>query len=86
MTLAELTVYTLATHETEPIAAGAPLTIREREVAMLLARGLSNRQLAEQLVITTRTVENHLSHILDKLNLSSRTQIATWAVEHLLTT
>jgi DNA-binding NarL/FixJ family response regulator len=64
------------------------LTQREQEVAALVARGLSNRELAERLVITTRTAENHLSHILDKLELTSRTQVATWAVEHglLLTT
>jgi non-specific serine/threonine protein kinase len=81
---AQVTAYILPTQDVEPAPAGAVLTAREREVATLLARGLSNRQLAEHLVITTRTVENHLSHILDKLDLSSRTQIATWAMEHLI--
>ena len=56
------------------------LTSREHEVAVLIARGLSNREIAERLVISLRTAENHVSHILDKLGLESRTQIATWAV------
>lgn len=54
---------------------------REREVAELVARGLSNRQIAEALVITERTAESHVQHILDKLGLTSRSQIAAWAVD-----
>ena len=45
-----------------------------------MARGLSNRQIAEELVITERTVENHLRHIFDKLGANSRTQVAALAV------
>jgi ATP/maltotriose-dependent transcriptional regulator MalT len=59
-----------------------PLTRREREVAALIARGLSNKQIARQLVITDRTVASHVEHILDKLGFASRTQIGIWAVEH----
>ena len=59
-----------------------PLSAREQEVAALLAQGLSNRQIAERLVITERTVAAHVEHILDKLGFSSRTQIALWAAEH----
>jgi len=59
----------------------ARLTAREREVAMLIARGLSNRQIAETLVIAERTVTNHVEHIFDKLGFRSRAQVATWITE-----
>lgn len=58
------------------------LTDREWEVAMLVARGLSNRQIAAELVLSDRTVDTHVSHILRKLALVSRAQIAAWAVQH----
>jgi DNA-binding NarL/FixJ family response regulator len=54
------------------------LTPREGEVAALLARGLSNRQLASQLVITEQTVETHVKHLLGKLGLASRYQVQDW--------
>jgi len=57
------------------------LTQREREVTVLIARGKSNRAIAQQLVVSDRTVENHVANIMSKLNLNSRTQIAVWAVE-----
>jgi NarL family two-component system response regulator LiaR len=57
-----------------------PLTEREVEVLGLVARGLSNREIAENLVIGERTVRNHVSHILGKLHLASRTQAALYAV------
>jgi DNA-binding CsgD family transcriptional regulator len=59
-----------------------PLSAREREVAALVAQGLSNRQIGDVLVITDRTVAAHVEHILDKLGFSSRTQIGVWAAEH----
>ena len=52
------------------------LTVREREVAMLIARGLTNRQIAQELVISPRTAENHIQHIFDKLGHSTRSQVA----------
>ena len=52
-----------------------PLTVREREVAALVLEGLSNREIAARLVITERTAENHVSHILEKLAVGSRTQL-----------
>ena len=61
-----------------------PLTPRERDVAALIAGGLSNKQIARQLVITERTVASHVEHILDKLGFASRTQIGIWAVGHQL--
>ncbi|GAA0922468.1 LuxR C-terminal-related transcriptional regulator [Nonomuraea longicatena] len=57
------------------------LTEREREIALLIARGLSNRALADELVISPATVARHVSNILAKLGFSSRTQIATWALD-----
>ena len=55
------------------------LTAREREVLNLLARGLSNRDIAEELVITNKTVKNHLSRIYEKIGAHSRSEaIAMW--------
>ena len=59
----------------------ATLTIREREVALLVARGLTNRQVARQLSISERTAANHVAKILRKLGLSSRAQIASWSAQ-----
>ena len=70
-----------------PAGSGAPgagrfgLTPRERDVAALVARGLTNRQIAEALVISERTAMKHVEHILDKLGFRSRVQVAGWAVE-----
>jgi non-specific serine/threonine protein kinase len=65
-------------------AAPGGLTPREREVVALVARGLSNRQIAEALVITESTAIRHISNILVKLGMASRAQIAVWAVSHRL--
>jgi ATP/maltotriose-dependent transcriptional regulator MalT len=56
------------------------LTARERAVAALIGQGLSNAQIAERLVVSERTVESHTGHIRDKLHLTSRAQVATWAI------
>jgi non-specific serine/threonine protein kinase len=58
-----------------------PLTKREQEVARLIAEGLSNREIAERLVIAKRTVDSHVEHILAKLAATSRLQIAGWVAE-----
>jgi pimeloyl-ACP methyl ester carboxylesterase/DNA-binding CsgD family transcriptional regulator len=70
---------TLARHTGRPVG---PLTPRELEVATLVARGLTNRQIADALVIAPRTADNHVGHILDKLGLTSRAQIAAWTTAH----
>jgi DNA-binding NarL/FixJ family response regulator len=57
------------------------LTEREREVAVLIAQGKTNREIAETLVVSLRTVETHVSTILSKLGVPSRSRIAVWAVE-----
>ena len=61
------------------------LSSREREVAQLVARGLSNREIADALVLTERTVESHLTHIFGKLGLRSRSQLTAWSLEHIPT-
>jgi two-component system OmpR family sensor kinase len=58
------------------------LTPRQREVAICIAEGLTNEEIAERLVITIGTAANHLEAILRRLDLKNRTQIATWAVQH----
>ncbi|WP_432974481.1 LuxR C-terminal-related transcriptional regulator [Dactylosporangium sp. CA-233914] len=57
------------------------LTRREEQVAVLVAKGLSNKDIAERLVIARRTAEAHVEHILVKLGFTSRTQIAAWVTE-----
>jgi predicted ATPase/DNA-binding CsgD family transcriptional regulator len=59
-------------------SAAGGLTRREREVAGFLAEGLSNKDIAARLVISQRTVETHVDHILGKLGMTSRTQVASW--------
>jgi predicted ATPase/DNA-binding CsgD family transcriptional regulator len=62
-------------------AAETPLTRREQQVAQLVARGLTNKDIADQLVISPRTAEAHVEHILLKLGAVSRSQIAAWVAE-----
>ncbi len=68
--------------QSAPSTASSPLTSREREVARLVARGYTNRQIAEALIISERTAERHVQNMLDKLGFSSRAQLAVWAAEH----
>jgi DNA-binding CsgD family transcriptional regulator len=62
-----------------------PLPPRERETAILLAQGLTNRQIAQALVITEGTAANYVRRVLDRLGLQNRVQVAAWAIEHGLT-
>jgi non-specific serine/threonine protein kinase len=64
--------------ETGPDGLPSPLTAREREVATLIARGLTNGQIAASLSISPRTVDRHVANILDALGLTARTQVAAW--------
>jgi non-specific serine/threonine protein kinase len=57
------------------------LTRREMEVAVLAARGLTNRDIAARLCLSVRTVEVHVDHVLTKLGFRTRTQLAAWAHE-----
>jgi DNA-binding CsgD family transcriptional regulator len=64
-----------------PSLSSSPLTPREREIAALIARGLSNRGIAGELVISPATAARHVANILTKLGFSSRAQVAAWAVQ-----
>ncbi|GAA0799098.1 ATP-binding protein [Spirilliplanes yamanashiensis] len=80
----------LALERTAEPASGAPaqrspadpLTRREREVAELLAQGLSNKDIAARLVVAQRTAEGHVENILSKLGLTSRAQVAAWMADN----
>lgn len=60
---------------------GSHLTPREREVAALVAEGLTNQEIATRLVLTSGTVANHVSSIQKRLGARNRVQVAVWAVE-----
>nr|WP_277349781.1 response regulator transcription factor [Planosporangium thailandense] len=64
-----------------PRSAADSLTPREREVLVLIAEGGTNRQIAKHLGVAERTARTHVSNILGKLGLASRTQAAMWAVK-----
>ena len=57
------------------------LTRRESEIADLIARGLSNKDIAEKLVISQRTAEGHVTRLLHKLGFESRARVASWVAE-----
>lgn len=69
------------TRPSDPPAKAESLTEREGEILLLVAQGLSNRAIAEQLVVSERTVRSHVSTILQKLHLHSRTQAALYALK-----
>ena len=92
MTFEEATEFALSEEEPAPPASPVPrvppteesvsgLTRREREIAALASRGLTNRQIATELSISERTAGNHVAKILKKLGLRSRAQIASWVSE-----
>jgi predicted ATPase/DNA-binding CsgD family transcriptional regulator/Tfp pilus assembly protein PilF len=60
----------------------SPLTRREYEIVLLIGRGLSNKEIADELVISPATAARHVANILAKLGFSSRTQVASWAARH----
>jgi NarL family two-component system response regulator LiaR len=72
--------------KTEPPDEVEPLTAREMDVMRLVAQGLSNRQIADRLVISEPTVRTHMTNLLGKLHLTSRTQSALYALQHGLAT
>ncbi|WP_332874956.1 ATP-binding protein [Streptomyces geranii] len=65
-----------------PVAVPSPLTPREREIAPLVAGGMSNKQIAAELMVSPRTVDRHIDNIRTKLGFSRRTQIAAWWTAH----
>ncbi|MGI9060847.1 MAG: response regulator [Ktedonobacteraceae bacterium] len=74
----------LSTHGLQRQIPGGELTEREREVLALVARGYTNKQIAESLCVSEKTARNHVSHILEKLGLARRSEAAAFAVEHKL--
>ena len=65
-----------------PVLGSVPgLTRREREVAALIAEGMSNKEIAARLVTSRRTAESHVENILRKLGFTSRTQVAAWVAQ-----
>ena len=65
----------------QPGPGGKSLTRREREVAELVADGLGNREIAERLYLSKRTVDSHVEHVFTKLGFSSRAQLTAWVLE-----
>jgi len=70
--------------DASPVAQPTPasLTQRELDVTRLIAEGLTNKEIAERLVLSVRTVEAHVTNVLNKVGLRSRAQLAIWALEH----
>ena len=86
----DVIAYALGQKASPPPSAGPPaahvpfsgLTKREQEVAELVAQGLSNKEIADALVIAQRTAETHVENILMKLGLTSRTQVVAWLTRY----
>lgn len=87
LTFDDAVVYALGEHppaapsSVASSAAAVRLTKRERQVSELVSQGLTNKAIAEALVISQRTAQGHVEHVLAKLGFTSRAQIAAWVVE-----
>jgi non-specific serine/threonine protein kinase len=88
MTTEQAVQYALAVDPADGRVLAAPpsaldlLTAREQEVVALVSRGLTNRQIADELIVSERTAEAHVSSSMNKLGLTSRAQLAVWAADH----
>jgi len=85
--MSPLTIGTITKQSQERLpmqVVSSELTKRECEVLALVARGYTNKQIAGALYVTEKTARNHVSHILEKLQLSRRSGAAAFAVEHRL--
>jgi non-specific serine/threonine protein kinase len=86
MTDNEAVAYALQPPESQAsddiVASWSPLTSREQQVARLVARGFTNRQIASELVVTEATAAKHVENIREKLGLNSRAQVGAWVRDH----
>jgi len=85
-TLSPEAAQALARSAAQPPPPGHDLTERERDVLVLLVEGLNNTQIADRLVVSPSTIKSHVSHILGKLDVTSRTEAAALALRHGLVT
>lgn len=81
-TLAEHILSLLCSRELPRVEQPSPLTPRQREIARLVALGMSNREIAAHLGVSFGTVGTHVQHVLDRLGVSSRAAIAAWVGQH----
>lgn len=83
ITFEQAVIEILQEDRSSPLASdpSARLTKREREIAQFVAKGMTNKQIANALVLSPRTVESHIDHILAKLGFSSRHEITAWLIE-----
>ena len=78
----DMVAYALVADTTKEVEPASLLTRREWDVADLVGRGLTNRQIASELVISAWTASTHVRNILAKVGVSRRAQLAAWTVEH----
>lgn len=81
--IVQMLISSAATRQEESTELIEPLTVREHEVLRLLVEGLNNKDIAQKLYLSVRTVEGHLANIYGKLQVKTRTEAALWAVRHL---
>jgi non-specific serine/threonine protein kinase len=72
----------IETPRAQQVGKQGPLTKRETEIAQLIAEGMTNREIAAKLFIAPRTADTHVDHILTKLGVNNRAQVATWITSH----
>ncbi|TKC16366.1 response regulator [Robertmurraya kyonggiensis] len=80
--IANKLLYQFRENDLQNSALEKSLTPREREILLLIAKGITNKQIAEQLFISENTVKNHIKNLLEKLEVENRVQLAAYAFKH----